>query len=65
MERLLLTIPEAAQIMGLTEVAVRELVRSGQLPVIRQSPRRTRIPLPGLARFLGIPIAEALHTLRA
>lgn len=52
------TIREAAQRLGIAEATVRRLVREGDIPSIRISPRRIIIPVKAFEEWL----AEHLHT---
>ena len=52
------TVKEAAQRLGIAEQTVRRLVREGDIPSIRISPRRIIIPVTAFEAWL----AERLHT---
>ena len=52
------TVKEAAQRLGIAEQTVRRLVREGDIPSIRISPRRIIIPVTAFEAWL----AKHLHT---
>lgn len=51
-ESLLLTIPEAAEALRLGTSSVKQMVRSGELPVVRYG-RAVRIPRTGLEQWVA------------
>jgi len=50
------TITEAAEILGLSAASAHRSVRSGLIPSVRVSDRRIVIPVAGLYELLGIPM---------
>jgi excisionase family DNA binding protein len=55
----LLTIPEAAKLLRVSQDHVRLLIRQGRLPHIKIGPRLVRIPRGGLSDFLSAGRIEA------
>jgi len=51
-ERLTMTVPEAAQALGISRATAYDLVAQGKLPAIRISERRLVIPKKGLYDLL-------------
>lgn len=56
--RAVLTVPEAAELLGLAERSVRRALEAGDLPVLRVG-RRTLIPTAPLSALLGLEKSEA------
>lgn len=58
--RRMIGVPEAAEVLGLSERRAYELARTGQLPGLRKLGRRTyRVSVDELERFVGAPAASA------
>ena len=51
-DRLVLTVKETAQILGVSVATVSKLVKTGQLPAIRLGKRTVRIPKAALEQWL-------------
>ena len=51
-ESLLLTIPEAAEALRLGTSSVKQMIRSGELPIVRYG-RAVRIPRSGLEQWVA------------
>jgi excisionase family DNA binding protein len=61
---LLLTVKEAAEALGLSEVTVRRLIADKAIPAVKLSPRRIRIPRAALEQWLDLLSDEALDGMR-
>jgi excisionase family DNA binding protein len=59
----LLSVQQAAEVLGIDHQRVRRLIREGHLPAVKLSPRKTRIPREALEVWLeeltAISIANA------
>jgi len=61
-EKLTLTVPEAARLLGISRVLAYELVRQGKIPALRFG-RRLLIPRVALMRLLAGDAAASSHGL--
>ena len=59
-ERVYYTIPEVAHRMGVSPVRAYQMAQVGELPAIRLSPRRIRVPRAAFDAWLAAQTAEAL-----
>jgi excisionase family DNA binding protein len=58
MDRLLLTVPEAAQMLCVSRTEVYRLINRGVLPAVRLSARITRIPREAIDRVIAAAMGE-------
>ena len=63
MEKLLLKVPEAAELVGLGRSKLYELMQAGQIPVIRIG-RGVRIPASGLREWVARQAEDASERTR-
>lgn len=54
-QRVVLTIPEAGSVLGLSKSSAYEAARLGAIPSIRLSARRAVVPVAALRAMLGLP----------
>ena len=52
-EQLLLTVTQAGALLGFGRSTVYELIKEGQIPVVRLGPRRVRVPRRELERWIA------------
>ena len=52
--RPLLTVPEAAEVLGISAATVYRRIEDGTLPVVKLGPRLTRLATAEILRLLGI-----------
>lgn len=58
-ERATFTIPETAQLLGVSEYVVRQEIKAGRLHVVECGPRVRLIPAWSIDQLLGTPVAAA------
>lgn len=59
--RILITIPEAAEALSISEHLARELIRAGILPCVKISPNITRVPVAALNEIAETAINVGTH----
>lgn len=61
----LLTIPEVAEILGVSAVGAYQMAAAGEIPSVRLSPRRIRVPRAALDLWLAGQAQRALANVKA
>lgn len=52
--RALISVPEAAEVLGVSQRTAYRMAAADQLPVFRPSPRRVLVKAPALLKLLGV-----------